>query len=259
MLSSEIYVAYELKRLREKKERYEEMLSELPEGKLNLCASKGIPYYMKTCNGKKEYLGNDAHEEVQKLKKRKFLEVSIGNMNSNQTLIEQYLHEYRSMQPREIMKSLPKAYQSEVLRLEDEVDSIKAWEFDEYKKSTNHPERLIYSTRKGDFVRSKSEAVIADILYDREIPYHYEEKLQLGDRIVVPDFKILVYSEARFKYLDHCGSLGTERYSQNFAWKVQCYLSHGYLPWRDVFFTFNDMKGRLDTIAINEMLDHYFV
>ena len=61
-------------------------------------------------------------------------------------------------------------------------------------------------------------------MYERQIPYHYEEKLQLGNRVVVPDFKILVYSEDRFKYLEHCGRMGEERYRQNFAWKIQCYL-----------------------------------
>ena len=47
-------------------------------------------------------------------------------------------------------------------------------------------------TEKGEAVRSKSEKIIADKLYMKEIPYVYEQPLYLkGYGYVVPDFKIL--------------------------------------------------------------------
>lgn len=59
-----------------------------------------------------------------------------------------------------------------------------------------------FLTMNGEYVRSKTEKIIADLLYHLGIPYVYECPLQLSDGKVYPDFTILnkrtrrVYSEA---------------------------------------------------------------
>ena len=133
------------------------------------------------------------------------------------------------------------------------------WETAPYDRSDKHPEHLCHKTIKGDMVRSKSEAIIANMLYNMKIPYHYEEKLLLGRELVVPDFKIAVRSESRFKLLEHCGMMGKPGYRNDFRWKLEHYLMEGYLPWRDVFFTFDDKNGNIDTAAISDMIEHYFL
>lgn len=258
MYNSKTHVVYELKRLLTTKRRYQERLEQLPQGYLKLCASNGRPYYMRLKDGQKQYLGNGAKEEVQKLQERRFLEVTIRNIEYNQGLMEQYLDQYRPTEPHEVMQSLPKAYQRYDTYWAEGILNPKQWEFADYNKSNFHPEHLTHKTQKGEFVRSKSEALIADILYERGIPYHYEERLLLGDKTVVPDFKVLVRSENRFKFLEHCTMIENERYIRSFIWKMQQYQAHGYLPWRDIFYTFDDVDGSIDTFSINKMLDHYF-
>lgn len=54
------------------------------------------------------------------------------------------------------------------------------WEVTEYVRNSEYPERLIVPTKAGIPVRSKSEAMIANELFDRKIPFRYEEELLLG-------------------------------------------------------------------------------
>ncbi|MBQ7604948.1 MAG: hypothetical protein IJU59_00515, partial [Firmicutes bacterium] len=69
---------------------------------------------------------------------------------------------------------------------------VKEWLDNKPGESGLMPEGRIYDTRRGEKVRSKSESIIADILYDLGIPYHYEKPLCLKNgRIRYPDFTLL--------------------------------------------------------------------
>ena len=59
--------------------------------------------------------------------------------------------------------------------------------------------------------------------------------------------------------LEHCGLLGSDKYVRRFNWKLQTYIRNGYIPWRDVFFTFDDLNGNIDTRAISQLMDNYFL
>ncbi len=60
----------------------------------------------------------------------------------------------------------------------------------EYKNKF-YEEKLIHKTKRGEMVRSKSEVIIANMLFDADINYLYEEPLQLKDgSIRSPDFTI---------------------------------------------------------------------
>lgn len=259
MGSSRDYVQRELEKQDALRRGYERELARLPEGKLKMVASKGKQYYCRIGNGARIYIGDSEKGEVRALKKRRFLETALKNIRANQILMKNYLDQYCSVNPADIMKSLPKTYQSEeTFGLADFMDAEK-WEAAPYDRSDKRPEHLSHKTIKGDMVRSKSEAIIANILYNMKIPYHYEEKLWLGRELVVPDFKIAVRSESRFKLLEHCGMMGKSGYRNDFRWKLEHYLMEGYLPWRDVFFTFDDKNGNIDTAAISDMIEHYFL
>ena len=60
-----------------------------------------------------------------------------------------------------------------------------------YEKNPFHPEQLIYQTKSGILVRSKSERMIADFLSEHGIPFRYEAKLLIDGKAYYPDFMIL--------------------------------------------------------------------
>ncbi len=79
----------------------------------------------------------------------------------------------------------------------------------------------IYTTQKGDLVRSKSEVIIANMLYTSNIDYEYEKKLVKNDKSILPDFTI--YHNNQTLYWEHLGLIGIESYDNDWLKKKELY------------------------------------
>ncbi len=80
----------------------------------------------------------------------------------------------------------------------------------------------VYSTSKGDRVRSKSEVIIANLLYEHNINYKYEEKLICGDKEIYPDFTIYLDNGEKV-FWEHLGWIGIENYDKRWIEKLELY------------------------------------
>jgi ATP-dependent DNA helicase RecQ len=81
----------------------------------------------------------------------------------------------------------------------------------------------IYSTVKGDRVRSKSEVIIANLLAQNGISYEYEKKLEYEKgKWIEPDFTITL-PDGRELYWEHLGMLGVESYDKRWLEKQDIY------------------------------------
>ena len=90
---------------------------------------------------------------------------------------------------------------------------------------------LIHRTRKGQAVRSKSELIIADLLYSKQIDYQYEQPLDMSDGTRrLPDFTITDDTTGISYYWEHLGMLQRPSYRRQWQRKLAWYKSHGILP-----------------------------
>jgi len=82
----------------------------------------------------------------------------------------------------------------------------------------------IYATSKGDKVRSKSEVIIANLLFEHRIKYEYELPLvyESGEKPIEPDFTIFLESGDKI-YWEHLGMLGSETYDEIWLFKMKIY------------------------------------
>lgn len=88
-----------------------------------------------------------------------------------------------------------------------------------------HKLNRIYKTLKGDFVISKSEVIIANILYTSNIKYKYEEKLYYAkNKYILPDFTIVYNGKTYF--WEHLGLVGVENYDERWLEKKKIYEKH---------------------------------
>lgn len=89
---------------------------------------------------------------------------------------------------------------------------------------------LIHRTRNGLAVRSKSEVVIADLLYSKGIEFEYEQPLTFGDGSwKSPDFTINYTTGTTF-YWEHLGMMSRSLYRRKWEQKLAWYREHGVLP-----------------------------
>src|SRR5699024_4574121 len=96
-------------------------------------------------------------------------------------------------------------------------------EIAKYLGVEKHMLNRIYSTVKGDKVRSKSEVIIANLLADNGIDYDYEKKLEYADGgWIEPDFTIK-NEDGTELYWEHLGMLGVESYDNRWLRKQDIY------------------------------------
>lgn len=261
MIASKEYVKRELEAEKERRKLYQSELKRLPKGKLYISDVKGNSYFYMRRDGRKHYLGKEARKEIEQLQQRRLLESAVKNIDANIPLMEKFVVDYKETGLENLLKNMPKAYQMKSSNAAPFADfiNVEEWEKQPYNRNARHKEELRHKTLKGDFVRSKSEVILANILTSRNIAYHYEEIEKINGVLVAPDFKIAVESESKFRLLEHCGMIGDENYRNTFLWKLRNYIEGGYLPWRDVIFTFDDMDGSIDTQSIHKLVDFFFI
>lgn len=258
MYNSKLYAEKELEYQSELAKRYRKELKRLPEGKLSVNTVKGKPYYFHLSNGERKYLGSGENEVVKDLQKRYYLEESLKRIDSNQKLLQKIGQEYISINLEEMMTQSPKAYREmpiDYFNLSKQNSS--SWGSSKYERSQKYSEHLVHQTLKGDFVRSKSEAIISNIFFTKKIEYRYEEVIKINGKIIVPDFRILVKSENRIKILEHFGMIGNAEYMEDVMWKVKFYLENGFKPWEDIIFTFEDIYGNINTQLIDKIIEEF--
>jgi len=79
----------------------------------------------------------------------------------------------------------------------------------------------IYTTQKGDLVRSKSEIIIANMLYTSKVSYEYEKEIIIDNQKLLPDFTIEFGGQTYF--WEHLGLIGVESYDKHWIKKKNIY------------------------------------
>ncbi len=135
-----------------------------------------------------------------------------------------------------------------------------SWENLPYNKSSDHPEHLIVPAPKGEFVRSKSEAIIAQILYSNNIQYRYEYIHNLGGYEIASDFTILHPTTFEEHIWEHFGLSDKESYiNNNIMFKLPLYLKEGYIPGHNFIMTFENSQHPLGYAEIERLVKHHFL
>lgn len=123
-------------------------------------------------------------------------------------------------------------------------------------------ERLIHSTRRGESVRSKSEVIIADLLYSQKIEYLYEAPLVGKDGATrYPDFTFEDAAMGLRVYWEHLGLMHVPEYLERWERKLKWYKEQGILPHEHgggqegiLVVTKDDERGGIQSNEIEKLL-----
>lgn len=240
--------------------RAEKDKSSFPEGRLRTSRSNGrIRYYKvsKERDTSGEYMPKNEQMLMIKLLAQKdynkhFLKSAMDELE----MLEKVLVRYQKKQSEAVYEGLSDERQNLVTSYIPSDDQIaEEWQSKTFKTNSYKIENKIYDTRRGEKVRSKSEAIIADMLFEMGIPYHYEYPLRLRNgKIKYPDFTLLKKRTGEVVYLEHFGFMDDENYRKDTLYKMDLYRANGIYPGKNLLFTYETNDNPLDIKGIRRML-----
>ena len=107
---------------------------------------------------------------------------------------------------------------------------------------------LVHRARNGIMVRSKSELVIANHLFDVGLQFHYERPLEgtTAPGRLRPDFSFVTDAGDVIVW-EHLGMLNRDDYRRGWDWKRAWYENNGFRLGESLFTTRDDEHGGLDS------------
>lgn len=137
--------------------------------------------------------------------------------------------------------------------------SVQKWCEAAYGTNPSHPEHLIHTTLAGHKVRSKSEVIIANLLYTNRIPYKYEAALALNELTVYPDFTILHPATQQLFYWEHFGMMDKSTYCDAACNKLKSYCYNGIFPSMQLITTYETGKVPIRSEQVQQIITQYFL
>lgn len=147
---------------------------------------------------------------------------------------------------------LQEYYQRERKRIDQEKAYQKAKQLAEAKW---HRENYKHMTDHGELVASKSEEIIANMLFAQGITYEYERPMQMGDQKVIPDFLLWMPNGEKIIW-EHAGLMDNKEYADKFEKKLSIYEKAGYTRTKNLIVTWED-NGNFSAEEARRMIALY--
>lgn len=237
----------------------DKLLEELPAIKFTSSKiGKYTQWYVEK-DGEIRYLAKKEKLLAEKLAFRKYLTVRRKELEREwdfyQTIINKQLPEKLKS---ETMLDKNSPYHELLLNSSYGGHKLLANWGEEYERCKKHPDKLVHRIPSGDYVRSKSEAMIGTCLYNRGIPFRYECELFMGDMIIYPDFTIKRSEDGKVFYWEHFGMMDRDEYARNALNKLRHYNQNGIYIGIDLIMSFETSNAPLDIVTVNNIIDNYF-
>ena len=154
-----------------------------------------------------------------------------------------------------IYDDMPKELKQHIKPRMDENEEYAA-KWQSKKLLTNNMEKKHpCKTLRGEYVRSKSEALIADRLFARGVPYHYEPMVMLTGRpTLCPDFYVLNKRTRENFFWEHLGMMDDPAYCNRNMKKIRDYMDMGYIQGKDLIITYETKEYPLDTNYVEKII-----
>ena len=282
MIKSEVYFDHLLEDLRERVKKSKLELIALPEGSLQIENRKGKPFYFQAirtiekmdvecaeCAGQNEqedvlqkqtriinkrHAINKQPEIVRGLVRRTYLERELAVLEKNVKALETMTKAFCEIAPDDILKQMPERFKKFPREYFFPQPEESDWASQPYEQSSYMPERRIHTTSRGLLVRSKSELAISEAFYKYEVPFRYEQLLEIGAYKTAPDFMPRNKRTGEQLYWEHCGMPENEEYMKHHKWKMNLYEGVGIVPWKNLIVSYDGADGTLNIAEIESVI-----
>lgn len=250
----------EEKRIHKEAETY---IEKAPKGALK-CQRRNdkVYYYSQENSVTRKYIKRSQTDLAQKLAQKDYMQKVKKVLSKQIQLMQKFIREFDEESLERIYAELPEMKKTLVKIIENDTDKlVEKWKNEQYEPYKAFPENMIYETEKGEMVRSKSEVIIANVLYcHREIlEYRYEKPLKLktkdGKYVVVhPDFTIINKKTGKIFYYEHAGCMSDAKYASDFVKKINLYSSNNIIQGSQLLVSYEAEDAPLDINCVKKLV-----
>lgn len=246
----------------------DEYLKQAPKGCLKYQKREGKTYYFhqyKDEMSKKYvrcYIERDNEVLAMELAQKGYCAKIKPLLEKEIRALEQFDSRYKDGEIEEFYDNLPETRKNFVRPVwMSKKDLHKIWENEQVEPYKKYEEGLKFETERGEMVRSKSEVIIANLLYSKRnyLSYKYERPLEVnceGRNVTIhPDFTILNIETGKVVYWEHAGCMDNDDYVNDFIQKINTYISNQILPGRDLIITYETLDCPLNINTIKVLIN----
>lgn len=220
---------------------YKEEIKTLPAENMVCTLKEGRENYYLSVNTRRKYIPATNFKLINDIKRYHFLKKSIENLDRNSILQRKILQRYKSYDFDSINNSLPQVYRLPPVT-QHVAPNTTPFATSEFR----------HRTSIGFYVRSKSEALIAEVLAGEGIYFEYERPLKLWDAgkqvTIRPDFSIPTVSG--MIYWEHMGMMSKSEYRGPAVKRFEMYASNGITVPDRLIISMDTEDGAIDVMAI---------
>lgn len=235
----------------------EKVLRNAPDGRIKIAHRKDSKRYYLVNDQGTEYIPDSKDHLIRSLIQKNYNQKVLRRATQEKELLERLLKMYPDIIAEDVFSTLSDDRRQMVrpIILPDD-DFIKKWESKAFTPKPFEPGDPEYYSNKGERVRSKSEKIIADRLFARNVPYKYECPLEVPELgIIHPDFTILNVHQREEKYLEHNGRMDDPKYANSMVRRNNCYAKGKIILGDRLFMSFESDKYPLDTRILDSLID----
>ena len=249
------------KEIDKKIKELKKQLKEFPPGKLLLSFEGPYVKWYQSDGHKKTYIKKKDRVLAEKLATKKYLSALLEDLEKERCATDMYLrHCVKGGGKADALfkdsSELQNLLSPQFYPLSNKLDD---WMKSPYQKNSNYPEHLLQKVGANEYVRSKSEAIIAKNLKQHKIPYRYEAQLLLGEIEVYPDFTIRHPSTGESYYWEHFGLLDNSNYVKNMHSKMKLYTTNNIMPGINLITTYETKEKPLTFEMVEMLVKYYFL
>ncbi len=250
----------EYKQLLFLKDKIQKELKNVPAERMKTSKNRNqMLYYIKQ-GDKWKYLKKEDQEIARQIAMRDYNEAVLREVIEQEKQLKQAFAKFDPKGIEKIYDSLSEGRKKLVKPwIEPEEMFVEKWIAKKYKGNDYWENTQEIYTQKGERVRSKSEKIIADKLYQSGVPYRYEYPIYLrGKGQIYPDF-LCLHRETRKEIIwEHFGMMGEEEYCNHALEKIGSYAENGYIQGRNLIMTFESSGKVLNTKEIDRIIHDIF-
>ena len=234
-------------------------IGQLPAGRLKRKRRGKAVRYCQCLDKQDHYLSKQKWGTVEALAKKRYYQAQLQDLQKEMDVLNRCMAVLSEPKETQILLE-ERPYLVDLLKsvFQPVDEQLREWAEADYPSTAGHPENLIHQGPKGVMYRSKSETMIARGLFEKRIPFRYENDKDIGGVTYHIDFTIRHPKTGQYIYWEHAGAMDMESYAVNMGMKLRAFASVGIVLGRNLILTMETRQYPLSYGMVEDIIQQWF-